>query len=56
MTKLRTTLTFVVAVQVALVLAAAGHATPDKGDAKTTTTTSTLDQPGGPGRGFHRGG
>ena len=55
MTKLRVPLTFVVAVQVALVLAAVGHAKPDKADA-TATTSSTLVEHGGPIRGFHRGG
>jgi hypothetical protein len=51
MTKLRMSLTFVMAVQVALVLAAAGHA-GDKGkDSAKTTSSSTAVQPG-----FHRGG
>ena len=55
MTKLRVTLTFVVAVQVALVLATVGHAKPDKTDA-TATTSSTLVERGGHDRGFHPGG
>ena len=54
MTKLRVTLTFVVAVQAALALAAVGHATPGKAQA-STTTSSTLVESGSP-RGFHRGG
>ena len=56
MAKLRITLTFVVAVQVALFVATGGHATPDKAPATTTTSSSTSVPSGGPTRGFHRGG
>ena len=56
MTKTRVPLTFVVAVQLALFLAASGQAAPDKADTTTTTSSSTSVSPGGPTRGFHRGG
>lgn len=47
-TKLRTMITFIIAVQVALVVAAAAHAGPGK-DKKIDTTTMVSP-------GFHRGG
>ena len=56
MTKIRVPLAFMVAVQLALFLAASGQATPDKAPHTTTTSSSTSVPPGGPTRGFHRGG
>jgi hypothetical protein len=56
MTKIRVPLTFMVAVQLALFLAASGQATPEKAPPTTTTSSSTSVPPGGPTRGFHRGG